>query len=234
MSKEIATPPFVEHVLVHYTQNSTWDCGLSCIAMVLKDNERIQFLCNFAAICKEERIERSTWTIDLCYILRRFNVRHKYLTQMIGINPNHERNDYYDKILNKDSERVLDKFNKAQSMGIVIEQKTANNRLLIDHLANHGPIILLINSGLLNCDSCKTNRLSNELRTCFPFPYTPAYTGHYIVLCGYNLHSRKFLYRNPIMKDHVCMMPFDKMTDARIADGTDEDILLIFNDDVTP
>lgn len=83
---------------------------------------------------------------------------------MIGINPNHERNGYYDKILNKDSERVREKFDKAKSMGITIEQKTANNRLLIDHLAKHGPIILLINSGLLNCDSCKTNRLANELR----------------------------------------------------------------------
>lgn len=38
-------------------------------------------------------------------------------------------------------------------------------------------------------------------RTCFPFPYSPAYIGHYIVLCGYNLHSRKFMYRNPVMKD---------------------------------
>lgn len=83
---------------------------------------------------------------------------------MIGINPNHERNGYYDRILYKDSDRVLEKFAKAKSHGITIEQKTANNRLLIEHLAKYGPIIVLTNSGLLNCDSCKTNRLSNELR----------------------------------------------------------------------
>lgn len=132
--------------------------------MVLKDNERIQFLCNFSDICRDEGIDKSTWSIDLCYLLKRFNVNHKYLTQMVGINPNHIHNGYYDRILDKDSKRVLEKFDKAKSMGIIIEQKTANNRLLIDHLANHGPIIVLINSGLLNCDSCKTNRLSNELR----------------------------------------------------------------------
>lgn len=140
------------------------DCGLSCIIMILKDNERIKFLCNFSDICREERIDKSTWSIDLCYFLKRFNVRHKYLTQMIGVNPNHARNGYYDRILNVDSERVSEKFEKAQSMGIVIEQKTANNRLLLDHLAKNGPIILLTNSALLNCDLCKTNRLSNELR----------------------------------------------------------------------
>lgn len=132
--------------------------------MVLKDIERIQFICNFSDICLEERIDKSTWSIDLCYLLKRFNVRHKYLTQMIGINPNHEHNGYYDRILDKDTERVLDKFDKAKSMGIVIEQRTANNRFLIEHLAKHGPIILLTNSGLLNCDSCKSNRLSTELR----------------------------------------------------------------------
>lgn len=32
----------------------------------------------------------------------------------------------------------------------------------------------------------------------------------------------------------ICMMSFDKMTDARIADGTDEDILLIYNNDIKP
>lgn len=140
------------------------DCGLSCITMILKDNERIQFLCNFSVICREERIDKSTWSIDLCYLLKRFKVRHKYLTQMIGINPNHEHNGYYDRILDKDSDRIEEKFDNAKAMGIIIEQKTANNRLLIEHLAKHGPIILLTNSGLLNCDSCKTNRLSNELR----------------------------------------------------------------------
>lgn len=132
--------------------------------MVLKDNERIQFLCNFSTICREENIDKSTWSIDLCYLLKRFNVRHKYLTQMIGINPNHVHNGYYDRVLNKDSKRVLEKFEKCKSMGIIIQEKSANNRLLIEHLANHGPIIVLTNSELLNCDSCKTNRLSNELR----------------------------------------------------------------------
>ncbi len=126
--------------------------------------DRIRFLSNFGTMLCEEGIDKSTWTIDLCYILKLFNVRHKYLTQMIGINPNHEHNGYYDRILDKDSVRVLQKFDNAKSMGIVIEQKTANNRLLIDHLAFNGPIILLTNSELLNCDSCKTKRLQNELR----------------------------------------------------------------------
>lgn len=140
------------------------DCGLSCILMVLNDDDRAKFQANCAEICREEKIEKSTWTIDLCYILKRLNVRHKYLTQMIGVNPNHEQNGYYEKILDKDSERVTEKFNNAKALGIEIEQKTANNRVLIDHLAYDGPIIVLTNSGLLNCDLCKANKLSNELR----------------------------------------------------------------------
>lgn len=155
---------FAESDTHGFTNYCSQDCGLSCVVMVLKGIDRVRFHANFEIMCREERIDKSTWSIDLCYILKRFNIRHKYLTQMIGINPNHEHNGYYDRILDKDSERVLEKFNNAESMGIVIEQKTANNRLLIDHLAKYGPIIVLTNSGLLNCDSCKTNRLSNELR----------------------------------------------------------------------
>ncbi len=53
----------------HVQQQSTWDCGLACVAMVAADRVTLAELQDMSA---EEGFGRSTWTIDLCYLLKRF------------------------------------------------------------------------------------------------------------------------------------------------------------------
>uniref|UniRef100_A0A1B0D8D5 Uncharacterized protein n=1 Tax=Phlebotomus papatasi TaxID=29031 RepID=A0A1B0D8D5_PHLPP len=192
--------------LDHYRQRYDWDCGLSCILMVLPEQQRKFFLENFSQVCLEEGFGNSTWTIDLCYVLKRFEIRHKYLTATIGVNMGYSEHSYYDKILHKDSERVTRRFQTAQVSGIVIEQRQITTDALTRHIALEGPAIILTNASLLTCDLCKFNKLSTELRSFLPWKTT--FKGHYIVVCGYILTLRKFFYRNPTMKDHLCMTSF--------------------------
>lgn len=67
-------PPSKHYNLTHYQQRYNWDCGLSCIIMILSAQQREQLLGNFDAVCGEEGFGSSTWTIDLCYLLMRYQV----------------------------------------------------------------------------------------------------------------------------------------------------------------
>ncbi|GAB0092970.1 uncharacterized protein DMENIID0001_080220 [Sergentomyia squamirostris] len=212
--------------LEHYRQRYDWDCGLSCILMILPTAKRHFFLDCFTQVCAEEGFGTSTWTIDLCYVLKRFEIQHKYLTSTMGINTGYTEHSYYDKILHKDSVRVEKRFRQAQSLGITVQQKQINSDALLRHLALEGPAICLTNASLLTCDLCKANKLSTELRSCLPWKVT--FKGHYVVVCGYIVSLRKLFYRNPAMRDHLCMTSFTNFNEARHSYGTDDDIILIY------
>lgn len=98
----------------------------------------------------------STWTIDLCYLLRRFGIRHLYTTITVGVNPEFRDHDYYGPILWKDHIRVSNKFDSAARDGLSIQKRTVENRILLEHLAKKGPVIALTNGYLLHCDICST------------------------------------------------------------------------------
>lgn len=62
---------YVEHNVEHYQQRYNWDCGVSCVLMMLPREQREEMLNNFEEICEDEGFRQSTWTIDLCYLLKR-------------------------------------------------------------------------------------------------------------------------------------------------------------------
>lgn len=43
----------------------------------------------------------STWTIDLCYLLKRFKIKHTYFTITFGVNPGYQDELFYEKIITK-------------------------------------------------------------------------------------------------------------------------------------
>lgn len=130
--------------------------------MLLSNNEKEYFIKNFDIICKEEGFGNSTWTIDLCYLLKKFNIKHVYFTKTIGVDPTYLTSNYYKNIIQKDEERVNQRFKNAETNGIIIDKKTITFNEIIKHLSIEGPIILLTNSTLLNCDICKERNLNDE------------------------------------------------------------------------
>lgn len=213
--------------LTHYKQRFNWDCGLSCVLMVLPPNERNHFIHNFSTVCSDEGFNRSTWTIDLCYLLHKYRMHHKFFTVTLGVHPGYYGHTFYDKIIKKDEDRINKRFRRARKIGLQIFCASLSIQRIIEHLNSNGPIILLTNSRQLRCVICKINKLSSELRQCLPWP--PSYQGHYIVLCGYDSVTERVFYRNPSLNDHVCSMSFAALNEARQSYGTDEDIIFVYH-----
>lgn len=162
----------------------------------------------------------------MCYLLKKLNVKHKYLTKTIGIDSNYQNHDFYNKTLKEDTLRIQQKFLEAEKAGINIKNRIVDYRYLVQHLQLCGPIILLVNHALLCCDLCKVNKLSGEFKSCFGI--AQKFIGHYIVLCGFNRNIGRFIFRNPSNNDKLCMISYEKLDCARTDYGTDEDIILIY------
>jgi len=150
------------HELVHYQQRFNWDCGLSCCLMVLSNKDRNFILNNLNCFIEEEGFGESTWTIDLCYILNRFRVKFTYTTITLGVDPGYIKENFYDKVLAKDSGRVNSRFENANTKGITICEKTVTLNEILHHLSENGPVIVLTNANLLSCSRC-----SNYI-SCYP------------------------------------------------------------------
>jgi len=150
--------------LQHHTQRSTWDCGLSCICMLIPADSADDLQKNMNVICAEEYKNQSTWTIDLCYILKHYSVNHKFCTKTIGVDPSLSSESFYSKTLSMNEDRVNKRFETAASEGIAIEKVIVELEVLLNHLELHGPAIVLTNGSLLNCSECVS--LGNYLETC--------------------------------------------------------------------
>lgn len=51
-------PPIVQHDIIHFKQRYDWDCGISCVLMVLNRSNRQNLLQHFHQICVEEKFDK--------------------------------------------------------------------------------------------------------------------------------------------------------------------------------
>lgn len=190
--------------LAHHKQKHSWDCGISCVLMILEQELREQLAQNINRVCKDDGLNKSVWTIDLCYLLARFGIQHIFYTITLGVHPGYKTNAFYKRVLNKDEKRVNDRFARATEHGIKIKRKSVDVSALLEHLI-YGPVIVLTNARLLNCERCQVKKvIACDLRRCLPWPQP--YQGHYVVLCGYDVQTRRLFYRNPSLSDRKCFV----------------------------
>ncbi|XP_043245148.1 protein GUCD1-like isoform X2 [Amphibalanus amphitrite] len=192
-------------------QRHRWDCGLACVMMVLPETKRRHFSDNFAAVCREEGFGKSTWTIDLVYLLHRYGVQLRYFTITPGIDPGYHRQSFYG-------------YGKVLRM---VDVRPVAAEEILRHLALHGPVIVLTDARFLRCDVCRANQAGSELSSCFPC--ASEYRGHYIVLYGYDLPKGVVFYRNPTFKDRECCMSLGALEKCRRSYGTDEDLIFVYD-----
>lgn len=213
------------HEVEHYQQKYNWDCGISCVLMVLPAQSRRYLINNFYKVIEEEKFGQSTWTIDLCYLLHRFNMKFSYFTTTIGVDPGYSNQNFYDKVLSKDSDRVNNKFSRAATLNMHVEKKSVLVSEVLDRLEK-GPVIVLINANQLFCSTCSESSYSCYT-SCLRLCSDKSYQGHYITLVGHQSNKSEILYRNPTFKNKICRMPLDWFEDCRTAYGTDEDIIFV-------
>ena len=93
----------------HCQQQFNWDCGLSCVLMALDAADLLEvkdtILANIEEICRKEGFGHSTWSIDLCYLIKHYapQLRFSYTTITIGVDPS-----YMNQVsLKKDIDKVV-------------------------------------------------------------------------------------------------------------------------------
>lgn len=203
----------------HINQLYNWDCGLACVLMVLQtigitccDLDTLGQLCGTTSI----------WTVDLAYLLHNFSVNFSYLTVTLGANPNFSVETFYKEQLPNDLVRVDMLFRKALKSGIRIECRSINQKEIgLLMLSGQYIAIALVDQYKLSRswleDFCVASFYDSNL----------GYTGHYIVLCGYDADSNEFEIRDPASSRKSTMVSSKCLDNARKSFGTDEDLLLI-------
>jgi len=224
----------------HTQQQFDWDCGLSCVLMALDAAEELDakdsIIQNLEEICKKEGFGHSTWTIDLCYLLKHYapSLTFSYTTVTLGVDPSYMNQVFYNKILKRDSERVQERFEQANDQGVTVLEQRVPIKDIVKHINDAGTCIVLTNANLLSCETCNffnlcgsgdnnTNTSCFLLRTCG----SSAYQGHYVLAVGFDIPKRKIYYRNPTLRDRVCKMSFERFDEARNSYGTDEDLIFV-------
>ncbi|KPJ13416.1 Uncharacterized protein C22orf13 [Papilio machaon] len=154
-------PKYIEHKLNHYQQRFNWDCGIACVMMLLPSEQRDYLRKHFTKICYDEGFLQSTWTIDLCYLLKRFGIEHCMYTIVKGVNSRRAINDG---INYQACKRVESRIDNAEEAGIFIKEKELSVEDLLSHVECKGPAIVLVDSPLLICDLCKHNKMKAEFR----------------------------------------------------------------------
>ncbi|KNA07811.1 hypothetical protein SOVF_168430 isoform B [Spinacia oleracea] len=203
----------------HVNQLSNWDCGLACVLMVLQT-----IGINNCSLHTLEKLcgTRSIWTVDLAYLLQKFSVIFSFFTVTIGANPNFSVESFYKDQLPHDLVRVDMLFQRAIEAGIRIECRSFSLK----------EVSLLILSGryvaIALVDQCKLTQSWPEDYHVSDFCGSNlAYTGHYVVICGYDADKDEFGIRDPASSRKYQKISSKHLDEARKSFGTDEDLLLI-------
>uniref|UniRef100_A0A2N9JAZ2 Guanylyl cyclase n=1 Tax=Fagus sylvatica TaxID=28930 RepID=A0A2N9JAZ2_FAGSY len=203
----------------HINQLNSWDCGLACVLMVLRTLGITT--CEFQTLM-DLCCTTSIWTVDLAYLLHKFAVRFSFFTITVGANPNYSVETFYKEQLPNDQGRIDMLFIKAREAGINIECRSISG----------DDISCLILSGkyiaIALVDQYKLSQPWPEnLSVSDFFGSNSSYTGHYIVICGYDSDADEFEIRDPASCRKHERVSSKCLEEARKCFGTDEDLLLI-------
>lgn len=203
----------------HINQQHTWDCGLACVLMVLRALG--VYNCNIPEL---EEICRTTsiWTVDLAYLLQKFAVRFTYCTVTLGANPNFSVETFYKEQLPNDLVRVNMLFREAREAGICIQCRSVSDKEISEFILSGKYLAIALVDQYKLSHSCLEDAHVSDFHGG-----SPGYTGHYIVICGYDAVKNEFEIRDPASPRKHEWVSSLCLEQARKSFGTDEDLLLI-------
>ncbi|KAF5738483.1 protein GUCD1-like isoform X1 [Tripterygium wilfordii] len=203
----------------HINQQFSWDCGLACVLMVLSTIGINDFsIQSLAELCRTTSI----WTVDLAYLLQKFSVRFSYFTVTFGANPDFSVETFYKEQLPNDLVRVDMLFQKAREAEINIQCRSISGEE-ISILILSGKYIAIV---LVDQFKLSQSWLENVIVSGFNSTGS-GYTGHYVVICGYDAAADEFEIRDPASSWKHERVSAKRLDEARRSFGTDEDLLLI-------
>lgn len=212
----------------HVAQKFTWDCGLACAQMILSYCHKN--FDDFSNVCKRLEFLNSVWTIDLACLLTHYSVKNDYVTVTLGVDKEYSKKSFYKERFDKDQKRVDSLFQDADKHGLNVRKGSVNVEEIMHHLSTFCPLIALTDCNLLNCIWC--SGVVSCTATCIGqcLSGMGGYRGHFIVVCGYNKKERVLYYRNPACtKDELCCCTLKVFDRARMAHGTDQDLIFVYH-----
>ncbi|KAH1196640.1 Protein GUCD1 [Glycine max] len=155
------------------------------------------------------------------HFFERFAVAFSYFTVTFGANPNYCIESFYKEELPNDLVRVDLLFQKAMEAGIDIQCRSISAE----------EISILILSGkyvaIALVDHNKLSHVLQDVPVPGVFSNNSGYTGHYVLICGYDAGADMFEIRDPGSSKKHKRISSKSLEEARKAFGTDEDLLLI-------
>ncbi|KAH7537477.1 hypothetical protein FEM48_Zijuj03G0097200 [Ziziphus jujuba var. spinosa] len=170
------------------------------------------------------------WTVDLAYLLHEFSISFSYYTVTLGANPNYSDETFYKEQLPKDLVRVETLFQRSLDAGLNIQ---GNEPLSLQcRSISEEEISLWMLSGkyiaIALVDQYKLSRSWQKDVFISDFnAKNSSYTGHYVIICGYDMGTDEFEIRDPASSRKHEKVSSKCLEEARKCFGTDEDLLLI-------
>jgi Guanylylate cyclase len=191
-----------------------WDCGLACVRMCLSVLlDQAPSLQTLVALCRTT----SVWTIDLAHILRSYSMRVIVTTTCVGANPSYKSAAFYASQIDGDIDRVNRLFSMAETAGISVIKTSISPAQL--------KRILLSGRYLAICLVDKAKLLYNDSAG------NTQYTGHYILLHGFDSTTDSFYYKDPALYrnagSYTGRLSSLVLDMARQSYGTDEDLIFV-------
>ncbi|KZV34977.1 hypothetical protein F511_04951 [Dorcoceras hygrometricum] len=203
----------------HINQQYTWDCGLACVLMVLRtlgvydcDIQDLEDLCGTTSI----------WTVDLAYLLQKFSVIFTYCTVTLGANPDFSVETFYKEQLPNDLVRVNMLFREAREAGIFVECRSVSTSEISEYITSGKFVAIALVDQYKLSNSRPDGVFVSDICSG-----STSYTGHYIVICGYDALTDEFEIRDPASSRKREMITSWCLEQAHKSFGTDEDLLLV-------
>lgn len=125
--------------------------------------------------------------------------------------------------MEEDGRRVERLFRDAAALGIVVQRRSVSSEEL-QQLCSGGQhlVIVLVDK----------RKLAGRVDLCCGI--SGGYTGHYILLCGFDGSRSTFVARDPASSRPVVHFPAATLEEARRSFGTDEDLLVVAAQPLAP
>ena len=164
------------------------------------------------------------WSIDIAYLLHSYQVETTFYTTQRGVRSDYLKQGFYKKHILIDRPRVTRLFANAEQAGVVVVERRVEMEQIKNALLNQTLIVLLVDKRMLKCCLCHKKNMfwyKNFFQKC------PGYLGHYVLVYAYHPGHDKFLIKDSSTLTETCVLDSQTLEEARVAFGTDQDILFI-------
>jgi len=125
--------------------------------------------------------------------------------------------------MEEDGRRVERLFRDAAALGIVVERRSVSPEELQQLCAGGQHLVIAL---------VDKRKLTARMDLCCGI--SDSYTGHYILLCGYDGGRATFTARDPASSRPIVHLPAATLEEARRSFGTDEDLLVVATQPLSP